>query len=261
MKERIKFESCPLCGSSNLTHFRTGDCSRHALYQPALSAEIHWNKCSACMHVFTEGYYTQKACEIIFSKTHENQKIGFQPENQRIVSSRIVEKILPWVAEGNWLDVGFGNGALLFVAKEYGYTPIGADLRQDNVNGLKSLGIEAYCRDLTKLSFGAKCSVISMADVLEHMPFPKAGLESAQRLLADGGVLFISMPNCEGVTWDLQTRNNVNPYWGEIEHYHNFSKTRLYELLRETGFEPVRYGISERYRMCMEIIAKKRLCG
>jgi hypothetical protein len=44
---------------------------------------------------------------------------------------------------------------------------------------------------------------------------------------------------------------------GSIEHYHNFSRSRLYALLRETGFEPVRYGISERYRACMEVIARK----
>jgi hypothetical protein len=29
-------------------------------------------------------------------------------------------------------------------------------------------------------------------------------------------------------------------------------------LLREIGFEPLRYGISERYRACMEVIARKR---
>ncbi len=53
-------------------------------------------------------------------------------------------------------------------------------------------------------------------------------------------------------------QNRANPYWGEIEHYHNFGRTRLYALLEETGFELVRYGIRERYRACIEFIARKR---
>jgi protein O-GlcNAc transferase len=52
--------------------------------------------------------------------------------------------------------------------------------------------------------------------------------------------------------------NNANPYWGEIEHYHNFSRARLYTLLEEFAFKPQSYGISERYRACMEVIATKR---
>lgn len=257
MHERILYESCPLCSSPQFSHAHTGDCSRHALYHPSLSPQIHWRKCSACSHVYTEGYYTPKACEVIFSKTHENQKVGFQAEGQRPVSSRIIEKVLPYISEGRWLDVGFGNASLLFTAQEYGFTPIGIDLRQQNVEAIKSLGIQAYARDLTKLTIPVECAVISMADVLEHMPFPKEGLAAAHRLLANNGVLFLSMPNSETLPWDMLTKQQTNPYWGELEHYHNFSRSRLYALLNECGFEPVKYGISERYRVCMEVIARK----
>jgi predicted SAM-dependent methyltransferase len=97
-----------------------------------------------------------------------------------------------------------------------------------------------------------------MADVLEHMPYPKDGLRQAYGLLQERGVLFVSMPNSESVLWTAMNQSNANPYWGEIEHYHNFGRTRLYSLLEEAGFEPVRYGISERYRACMEVIARKR---
>jgi protein O-GlcNAc transferase len=97
-----------------------------------------------------------------------------------------------------------------------------------------------------------------MADVLEHMPYPKDGLVAAYRLLADHGILFISMPNMESMVWRFLDDTKQNPYWGEIEHYHNFSRTRLYQLLRDNGFEPVKYGVSERYRACMEVLAKKK---
>ena len=165
--------------------------------------------------------------------------------------------MLPYVTQGHWLDVGFGSGNLLFTAQEYGFEPVGIDLRVDNVNKMRSIGIQSYCADLSGLSLDFKCAVVSMADVLEHMPYPKEGLRAARDALADDGVLFISMPNMESIVWTVLDQHGTNPYWGEIEHYHNFSRSRLFELLRETGFEPVRYGISERYRVCMEVIARK----
>jgi hypothetical protein len=57
------------------------------------------------------------------------------------------------------------------------------------------------------------------------------------------------------MVWWLLDANGVNPYWGEIEYYHNFSRKRLYALLEEHGFRPAEYHVSERYRVCMEVIA------
>ncbi len=237
---------------------KMGHCAHHPLYNAALSPSILWKKCQACGHIFTEGYYTEAACQLIFSKTLEHQAMGHALEQNRLVSSRMIEKVLPCAAQGTWLDVGFGNASLLFTAQEYGFTPIGLDLRQANVNALQAMGITAYCTDLAQLTLPEPCQVISMADVLEHIPYPQTALAAADRLMQAGGVLLISMPNTENAVWQTMDKQNLNPYWGEMEHYHNFSRTRLYELLQSHGFEPVRYGISERYRVCMEVVAVKR---
>lgn len=257
MNERILYSQCPLCGGTGLTDFAVANCSRHPLYHPSLSTTMKWKQCAKCAHVFTEGYFTDEACKLIFSKTNPQQQVGYGIEQQRVISSRMVEKVLPFVQSGSWLDVGFGNGALLFTAQEYGFKPIGLDLRIDNVTLMNSFEVEAYCMSLTDLTLDSSCAVISMADVLEHVPYPNDTLQAAHRLLADAGVLFISMPNIECFAWTALDEKNENPYWGEIEHYHNFGRSRLYSLLREFGFEPVRYGISERYRVCMEVIARK----
>jgi 2-polyprenyl-3-methyl-5-hydroxy-6-metoxy-1,4-benzoquinol methylase len=131
------------------------------------------------------------------------------------------------------------------------------DLRQDNVDLLREFGYEAHCSDFQNLTDVPLFNVISMADVLEHMPFPVEALKHVHRLLVDGGIAFISLPNSESMIWKFADQSNANPYWSELEHYHNFSRKRLYKLLTDSGFQPVRYGISERYRMCMEIIAVK----
>jgi len=195
---------------------------------------------------------------ILFSRTLDHQRLGADFENQRRISARIVERVAIFAPPGGaWLDVGFGNGSLLFSAHEWGYIPVGIDLRPDNVAALASVGIEGHCVDITRLDHDGRYMVVSMADVLEHTPFPKEGLTAARRLLHAEGVLFLSMPNSDSIPWKILTANNVNPYWGEIEHYHNFGRARLYALLEETGFEPVHFTISERYRLCIEIIARK----
>lgn len=257
MNERILYRNCPLCDGPSLVDSSVGNCSGHPVYHRSLSPFMKWKECADCSHVFTEGYFTEEACKLIFAKTNENQRVGADIERQRFVSSHIVEKVLAYADSGKWLDVGFGNGSLLFTAQEYGFTPIGLDLRADNVAMIASFGVEAYCQDLAALSLDSPCAVISMADVLEHVPFPKDTLRAAHRLLEEDGVLFISMPNMESTVWTALDEKQANPYWGEIEHYHNFSRSRLYALLREFDFEPVRYGISERYRVCMEVIAKR----
>ena len=254
---RIPFKSRPLCEGTSFTHEATGDCSRHALYKRELSPRIRWNRCTACGHVFTEGYFTPEAAALIFSQSQVSQRVGHDIERQRHIGAHMVEKVLPYVKAGTWLDVGFGSGALLFAAQEYGFAPVGIDLRADNVAALKKFGIEGHACELEKLTLDRPCHVISLADVLEHMPFPKTGLAAVHRLLADDGVALISMPNSETALWRVFNDSGTNPYWGELEHYHNFARSRLYSLLTEMGFEPLKYGVSDRYRASMEVIARK----
>lgn len=258
MTERVRFVACPLCDAPGLIDFATGDCSRHPLYHPSMSPDIQWLRCPACGHVCTEGFYTAQMCQIIFSKTNENQQVGFGIEQQRGVSARMIERVTPFVSAGRWLDVGFGNGSLLFTAQEYGFIASGLDLREENVRQAREHGIDAHCSDIGDFTPKTPCAVISMADVLEHIPYPKTALKAAHGMLADNGILLVSMPNIECAVWRQLDQQGMNPYWGELEHYHNFGRTRLYALLREFGFEPLRYGISERYRACMEVVARKR---
>ena len=217
-----------------------------------------WRRCAKCGHIFTDGYFTEQALAVLFSRTLAHQQVGHDFEVQRYVSGRIVGRVTTFAPEiGAWLDVGFGNASLLLTAAEWGYRAVGADLRAASVAALAALEVEAHCVDVTRLDHDGRYSVISMADVLEHMPYPKEALIAARRLLRSNGVLFASMPNSDASAWKLLTAQNQNPYWGEIEHYHNFGRGRLYSLLEEFGFQPVSFAISERYRLCMEVIAKR----
>jgi 2-polyprenyl-3-methyl-5-hydroxy-6-metoxy-1,4-benzoquinol methylase len=153
--------------------------------------------------------------------------------------------------------VGFGDGSLLTTAAEFGYATVGLDLREPNVQQMRKWGFEAFAIDLEGYREGAPFDVVSMMDVLEHIPFPKRALAHASTLLHPDGLLLLSMPNSDAFVWKFITEYHRNPYWGEIEHYHNFGRRRLYALLKECGFAPVRYRVSTRYVACMEVIARK----
>jgi 2-polyprenyl-3-methyl-5-hydroxy-6-metoxy-1,4-benzoquinol methylase len=217
-----------------------------------------WMRCEDCTHVFTDGYLAPEVAKLIFDYAHENQKPGWAFEQQRWISARIVESVSQYITSGRWLDVGFGNGSLLFTAEEWGFTSVGLDLRPSTVEAMRRIGIEAHCTDITTFEPSERFAVISMADVLEHIPFPLDGLSAARRLLKPDGILFLSMPNYNCAAWRLLDASNANPYWGELEHYHNFSRERLYRLLDDTDFNAVHYGVSQRFRVGMEVIARLR---
>ena len=44
----------------------------------------------------------------------------------------------------------------------------------------------------------------------------------------------------------------------EIEYYHNFSRSVLYTLLKQCDLIPLKYGITDRYRACMEVVIKNK---
>jgi SAM-dependent methyltransferase len=257
VKPRILFAGCPLCKSGKTAVLRTADCSHHPLYRPIVDRTMTWMRCADCEHVFTDGYFSPEVAAVVFERTHEHQKPGWAFEQQRAVSARMVARVAEHVSSGAWLDVGFGNGSLLFTAEEWGFTPVGLDLRRTSVEAMKQLGIEAHCIDIAALDQAGRFSVVSLADVLEHMPFPQDGLKAVRRLLRPAGAVLVSMPHYDCAAWRLLDASNANPYWAELEHFHNFSRARLYALMKDHGFEPVAYGVSERYRLCMEVIFRR----
>lgn len=203
----------------------------------------------------------------VFRYTQGGQNIGTVPwdevESRRIQFNRVVQLVSSIRSSvpnqmnytGRWLDVGCGSGILLALASEVGYTAIGIDARPETVTHLTNLGYRVYLGDINEIeSLAMPVDVLSMADVLEHMPFPRATLMRIRNFIVPGGLLYISLPSRDSILWKLMGFGS-NPYWYELEHFHNFSTDSLKALLVECGFKPVYVGVSERYIMCQEIVA------
>ncbi len=256
--KRIRYHACPLCGSSKFSFFRTGDPRRHETKRVEFQAPIVWNRCDDCQHVFTEGYWDEPSLALLMKQVMAKQTPNHDVEKERLLSGRLIDRVIThgfgagWMPNyASWLDIGYGNGSLLQTAKEYGFTAVGYDKRLTQVRGVLT-----FSGGIADVKPG-KFSVISLADVLEHEPFPTDAISTAAKLLAADGVLFVSCPNMAAPAWEWLDDRNINPYWNEPEHYHNFTRERLFDLLKEVGFTPVHYGLNERYRLGMEVIAKR----
>jgi SAM-dependent methyltransferase len=251
------YPGCPLCDFSDAPIICGGDCSGRETYREGVPRSVVWKRCAACGHIFRDGYFSGDSLQAVLGRTMVTQTVGVAYEAVRLQVERTIDLVLPFERDGIWLDVGFGDGSLLRTVKEFGFSPRGIDLRRPNVEALLKLGIGALCAGVDEIHADPPCRVISMQYVLAHLPYPRAALASAHRLLGDNGVLVVSTPNTETSLWEQWEREGKNPYWGEIECCHHFGKNRLYALLREQGFEPVRYAIGQRYRSCMEVVARK----
>lgn len=255
--ERLPFDACPLCDGTEIRPLKSVSCTGHALYDSRLPPSIEWVQCAGCYHVFTTGHFGKEALKVLFSRTQESQQPGYDMERQREIAGAMVDRVVSARGGvlGDWLDVGFGAGAVFATAAEYGFKATGLDLRYPSVELMRRMGYDARCCPIEALE-GEAFDVISLCDVVEHVPFPGELLSATRSRLRLDGVVLISMPNSESFVWRALDSVGKNPYWSEIEHFHNFSRTSLYRLLAKHYLEPVSFGISRRYRCSMEVIAR-----
>jgi hypothetical protein len=145
--ERIPYHSCPLCQSAEIHPLLIMNCTGHPMWQEPLEPSISWVQCGQCEHVFTEGYFTDEALNVLFGNTQNEQVVGSDVEWHRNISAKMVERVVEAIGSPHdrlWLDVGFGSGSLLMTAKEFGFDVFGIDLRKKNVEGIEKFGIPAY---------------------------------------------------------------------------------------------------------------------
>jgi len=258
--------ACPLCeGKSEF--LGSADCTAYVNWHAALPPTLEWMRCANCGHVHTQHYWTQAGLTEVFRNAHATQLAGAtgSPDAKRATWAPVVDKAIGLLggyagsmdpaASSTWLDVGCGDGALVMTATDFGFNAIGLDARAETVSRIRSLGFKAQVGDFMQVGVEGRVDVMSMMDVLEHMPFPSQALAKAAQVLRPGGVLVMSLPDMSCSSWRLMDAEKANPYWMEIEHHHNFSRQRLVALLRQHEFEVAGFAIPLRYKAQMEVYA------
>ena len=138
--------------------------------------------------------------------------------------------------DGALLDVGCNIGMFMKAARDGGFAVTGVELNA----GCAAYGRENFVLDIRSASlegaaFPAGTSdVVTLFDVLEHVPDPRALLSGVRRTLKPGGLLVVQSPNLDSFMARLMKEN-----WNWLtppDHLYHFTPGALVRLLENGGF-------------------------
>lgn len=166
-----------------------------------------------------------------------------QPHIRRRV--QMVRKHCPG---GRVLDIGCGFGELPVLLANEGYQAVGVDESPSVIEALRTRfpRVEWHAGSVADLldelgTFNA----VTLFHVLEHIPAPRAAMQSFKRLVRPGGILVLEVPNTGGLSAQLKGAD-----WRYYLNHHvnYFDAASLVRLAAATGYEVVEikgyYGLT-----------------
>jgi len=195
-------------------------------------------RCRSCRLVYTDAR-TSPPPEELYPHFDQSESIALDGVRASLsVFLRQRAAVVTAVKKGGrLLDYGCGNGAFAHWMSRHGFEAVGLEPF--------SLGAPRTAENLTLLrepldSAAAKVGrfdVITMWHVLEHVPRPVDLLARLRGLLAEGGVLVVSVPNFESI----QSRV-FKGAWFHLDpprHLIHFERETLEGCLARAGLEPI----------------------
>ncbi|MEA1887631.1 MAG: class I SAM-dependent methyltransferase [Bacteroidota bacterium] len=196
----LKHNKCPLCGSDEI--FVLYECNDHLV----TGKKFPVSRCRNCGFTFTNNYPEEKETAIFYSS---DEYISHSDTTKGVVN-KIYHLVREWMLSFKFrilknksglktasvLDIGSGIGYFPLFLKKKGWQGHGIEISEDardyaqNKNSIilkPPSGIE----DFETRSM----DIITMWHTLEHFYHPGKYLDSAHRILKDGGLLVIAVPN------------------------------------------------------------------
>lgn len=234
---RLHDAACCLCRVADhrllfrISGFQVVRCNRCRLVY--LTPQVPPDKLSA---IYQETYWASPAAKDLGYTDY----LGDRDLYGRTFRRRLERHVLPHVRRGRLLDVGCAAGFFMAEAAAAGFDAAGVDVSRSMVEFARrtlhleqvTLGTLADCR----FPDGA-FDVVTMWDVVEHVPDPPALLREVRRVLSADGFLI------------LETQNERSPFarltgrrWHHYkvpEHLFHFAPATCKRLLSQTGFDVV----------------------
>jgi len=142
------------------------------------------------------------------------------------------------------LDIGCGDGSFLVHLKEKGWDVFGVETSRNAVLSARERNrLDIFCGDLKDANFPSGFfDVLTMWHVLEHIPYPIQLLAEVKRVMKNGGLLFISVPDIESIQAKV-----CKGKWFHMDpprHLYQYSPGTLNAILERGGFKIMRVSHS-----------------
>lgn len=173
--------------------------------------------------------------------THRLELYGKQKHKELIISeiekSRLHDILKLKKPHSTLLDVGCGMGTFVQYARSQGFLVCATDKARGCIGYLRKIGIPAYSTILGIPNH--TFDVITLFDVIEHVPNPTSFLSDIRRKLKKNGVLVVTTPNVKGISSRVIPSLLTRPTTRYSEHMTLFSPTSLMKLMKRSGFKPL----------------------
>jgi 2-polyprenyl-3-methyl-5-hydroxy-6-metoxy-1,4-benzoquinol methylase len=205
-------------------------------------------RCSGCDLAFIENPPTADELAIIYSGAADYHRDLTDPRSEAYAAlSRTADQHLDilkkYARNGRLLDVGCSTGLFLDRAARAGHEVEGVEFSSESAAFARSqFGLTVSEGDV-RASPAGPWDIVTMFDVIEHVPDPSGDMRSVADLLAPGGLFLLSTPDIDGLfprlSYLLAERLDYWPHPEPPHHLTQFSKRTLAAMLERNGFEVV----------------------
>ena len=221
-------------------------------------------KCLHCQTIFTGDRAQQEALKELYDHYYDGADFEIHPvvahSLERVVFSferfRITSKIL---------DIGFGEGGVLQIAERQGWQCYGTEISPRSLEyGKNQDWIVTENADADPRFSPQSFDVVTMIELLEHVPNPQQILQSAARWLRPGGLLYLTTPNARslnqrvlGLEWSVVSPPEHLVLWTPKGLRHALAKSGFQDLrIRTEGLNP--YEILAHWRSQKEAVNRNQ---
>jgi 2-polyprenyl-3-methyl-5-hydroxy-6-metoxy-1,4-benzoquinol methylase len=192
-------------------------------------------KCRNCHLIYVNPIENVRKTNDYYFKAKNTHAPTIRESYLRTAKSQV--RLIQKHASGtNLLDIGCAQGFFLFSASQAGYTTKGIEISQDAVEyARKEFGLDVEAKLFEELWFPeSHFDVVTLWQVLEHVPYPLMILKEVHRILKPEGLLVVSTPNIEGMPAKILRRR-----WWDIKrlHINQFTTKTLTDILQNAGFK------------------------
>ncbi len=203
-------------------------------------------KCSNCGFVYVNPRIENEQLKAIYQHNYfRNKDYGYLSYSQE---KRLrIKNFERWLNDANKyivatrpvqaLDIGCAAGYCMELMASKGWEVTGLELDDDMCIALKEKGFDVYSSLLQDYETGRKFSVITLFDVIEHIPEIDEVFRKLNLLLSDDGVVIIVTPD-----HDSFQRKLLGKRWFQykpIEHIQYFNRKSLKEFAERNGLQIV----------------------